>query len=56
MEIPQVEDPTDHADDDAAIRAIVADAEKAFNSGDAELLVAHMARHRRRPSASPASS
>src|SRR5687768_12568753 len=43
MEIPHVEDLADHADDEAAIRAIVADTEKAFNTGDAELLVAHMA-------------
>jgi uncharacterized protein (TIGR02246 family) len=43
MEIPQVQDLSDHADDEAAIRAIIADTEKAFNTGDAELLVEHMA-------------
>jgi uncharacterized protein (TIGR02246 family) len=43
MKIPEVEELSGHTDDDAAIRAIVADAEKAFNAGDAELLVAHMA-------------
>ena len=45
MEIPQVEDLTDHSDDEAAIRAIIADTEKAFNTGDAELLVEHLARN-----------
>jgi uncharacterized protein (TIGR02246 family) len=45
MDIPHVEDTADHTEDEAAIRAIVADTEKAFNSGDAELLVAHMAQN-----------
>ena len=45
MEIPRVEDLSDHTDDEAAIRAIIADTEKAFNTGDAELLVEHMARN-----------
>ncbi|MGI5129108.1 SgcJ/EcaC family oxidoreductase [Pseudonocardia sp. CA-107938] len=43
MDIPHVEETADHAADEEAIRAIVADTEKAFNTGDAELLVAHMA-------------
>jgi len=45
MEIPQVEDLSEHTDDEAAIRAIIADTEKAFNTGDAELLVEHAARN-----------
>jgi uncharacterized protein (TIGR02246 family) len=45
MEIPHVEDLSELTDDEAAIRAIIADTEKAFNTGDAELLVEHMARN-----------
>lgn len=45
MEIPRVEDLSDHTDDEAAIRAIVADTETAFNTGDADLLVEHTARN-----------
>ena len=33
----------DHDDDPAAIRAVIADTERAFNTGDADLLVEHMA-------------
>ena len=43
MTNPHVEDTADHTADEAAIRAIVADTERAFNTGDAELLVAHAA-------------
>ncbi|SHL34193.1 conserved hypothetical protein [Pseudonocardia thermophila] len=43
MEIPHVEDLADHTADEAAIRAIIADTEQAFNTGDAELFVEHMA-------------
>lgn len=32
---------TDHADDEAAIRRIIADVETGFNTNDAELCVAH---------------
>lgn len=44
MSIPYLEDTgTDHTADRAAVRAVIADAERAFNTNDAELLVEHMA-------------
>lgn len=43
MPTAHIEDTADHTADEAMIRAIVADTERAFNTGDAELLVAHAA-------------
>jgi uncharacterized protein (TIGR02246 family) len=44
MSAPHIEDTsTDHSDDVAAIRRVIADAEQAFNANDAELLVEHFA-------------
>jgi uncharacterized protein (TIGR02246 family) len=44
MSAPHIEDATtDHADDIAAIRQVIADAERAFNGNDADLLVEHFA-------------
>lgn len=44
MTIPRIEDAsTDHTADIEAIRRVIADAERAFNSNDADLLVAHFA-------------
>ncbi len=44
MSPPHIEDAsTDHAADVEAIRKVIADAERAFNTGDAELLVQHFA-------------
>jgi uncharacterized protein (TIGR02246 family) len=44
MSAPHIEDTsTDHAADVEAIRRVVADAERAFNTNDAELLVEHLA-------------
>ncbi|WP_219414572.1 SgcJ/EcaC family oxidoreductase [Pseudonocardia nigra] len=42
MTAPRIEDTsTDHAADVEAIRRVIADIEKGFNTGDAELLVEH---------------
>ena len=44
MDAPHIEDTgTDHAGDVEAIRRVIADAEKAFNDNDADLLVEHVA-------------
>ena len=44
MSAPHIEDSTtDHTDDIAAIRQVIADAERAFNGNDADLLVEHFA-------------
>ena len=44
MTAPHIEDTaTDHDSDLAAIRQVIADAERAFNGNDAELLVEHFA-------------
>ena len=44
MSAPHIEDGTcDHTDDLAAIRQVIADAERAFNGNDADLLVEHFA-------------
>jgi uncharacterized protein (TIGR02246 family) len=44
MSAPHIQDTaTDHADDVEAIRRVIADAERAFNTNDAELLVEHFA-------------
>ena len=44
MDAPHIEDTrTDHAGDVEEIRRVIADAEKAFNDNDAELLVEHVA-------------
>jgi uncharacterized protein (TIGR02246 family) len=46
MDAPHVEDTgTDHARDVEDIRRVIADAERAFNGNDAELLVEHFARN-----------
>ena len=44
MSAPHIEDSsTDHTADIAAIRQVIADAERAFNGNDADLLVEHFA-------------
>jgi uncharacterized protein (TIGR02246 family) len=44
MSPPHIEDAsTDHSDDVGAIRQVIADAERAFNTNDADLLVEHFA-------------
>ena len=44
MNAPHIEDSTtDHTADIAAIRQVITDAERAFNSNDADLLVEHFA-------------
>jgi uncharacterized protein (TIGR02246 family) len=44
MSAPHIEDTgTDHPTDVAAIRRVIADAERAFNTNDADLLVEHFA-------------
>ncbi len=44
MTFPHIEDITsDHSADIVAIRGLIADAERAFNDNDADLLVAHFA-------------
>ena len=44
MSAPHIEDSTtDHTADIAAIRQVITDAERAFNSNDADLLVEHFA-------------
>ena len=44
MSAPHIEDAgSDHTDDVAAIRRVIADAERAFNGNDADLLVEHFA-------------
>jgi uncharacterized protein (TIGR02246 family) len=46
MDAPHIEDTaTDHAADTEDIRRVIADAEKAFNANDADLLVEHFARN-----------
>lgn len=57
MDAPHIEDTvTDHAADAEDIRRVIADAEKAFNAKDPDLLVEHFAsqRHRRRSHWCPA--
>lgn len=43
MDAPHIEDRTDHAADVEDIRRVIADAETAFNTNDADLLVEHFA-------------
>jgi uncharacterized protein (TIGR02246 family) len=43
MTTPHIEDTADHAQDVDAIRGVIADAEAAFNAGDADRLVEHVA-------------
>ena len=46
MEPPHIEDTgADHAEDIEDIRRVIADAERAFNGNDADLLVEHFARN-----------
>jgi ketosteroid isomerase-like protein len=46
MDAPHIEDTvTDHAADAEDIRRVIADAEKAFNAKDPDLLVEHFARN-----------
>lgn len=46
MDAPHIEDTgTDHTGDVEDVRRVIADAEKAFNGNDADLLVEHLARN-----------
>jgi uncharacterized protein (TIGR02246 family) len=43
MTAPHIDDTADHVADVAAIRRVIADTDRAFNTNDAELLVEHFA-------------
>jgi uncharacterized protein (TIGR02246 family) len=45
VNVPRIEDRTEHTADVEAIRRIIADVEQGFNENDAELLVAHFAQN-----------